>query len=42
MVDSIRQVEKERGFPVGILIDLAGPKIRLGELTEDNLDCRMG
>jgi len=42
MVDSIRQVEKERGFPVGILIDLAGPKIRLGELPEDPLDCRLG
>lgn len=39
IVESIRNTSKSLGSPVGILIDLAGPKIRLGELFSDPLDC---
>ncbi|MGC4004130.1 MAG: pyruvate kinase [Pirellulales bacterium] len=38
----IRGVEKTLGRPVAILADLAGPKIRLGELPNDFLECREG
>lgn len=33
-IASVRAAEKEVGRPVAILIDLAGPKIRVGELAE--------
>lgn len=36
-VDEIRLAAKELGCCVGILQDLAGPKIRLGEIEETNL-----
>ena len=36
-VKNIRDASEETGFPAGILVDLAGPKIRLGQLTEDPL-----
>jgi pyruvate kinase len=36
----IREAARRGQRPVGILIDLAGPKIRLGELVTDPLDCR--
>ncbi len=39
---SIRQVSRELGQPIGVLVDLAGPKIRLGELPGGQLDCRGG
>ena len=42
VVSFIRAIEQERGFPIGILVDLAGPKIRLGDLAEDPLECRLG
>jgi pyruvate kinase len=42
MVDFIRAIEKDCGSPIGILIDLAGPKIRLGDLAEDPLNCQLG
>lgn len=32
-VAHIRALEKEAGFPIGILQDLQGPKIRLGRLA---------
>ncbi len=35
---NIRAAAKETGFPAGILVDLAGPKIRLGQLTQDPLE----
>jgi pyruvate kinase len=38
----IRQVSEKLGQPIGILADLAGPKIRLGELPNDMLECRDG
>ncbi|HCP84082.1 MAG: pyruvate kinase [Rhodopirellula sp.] len=42
IVDSIRSLSKSLDIPVGILIDLAGPKIRLGELFTDPIDCVVG
>jgi pyruvate kinase len=38
----IRSASAEAGQPVGVLVDLAGPKIRLGELTVDPTSCEMG
>ncbi|HTN77525.1 MAG TPA: pyruvate kinase [Pirellulaceae bacterium] len=38
-VHDIRTAEKEVGRPVAILVDLSGPKIRLGKLLADPLDC---
>ncbi len=41
-VADIRAAEKESGYPVAILVDLSGPKIRLGKLLADPLDCIAG
>ncbi|MBA3484886.1 MAG: pyruvate kinase, partial [Pirellulales bacterium] len=41
-VDRIRQVSKELGQPLAILVDLGGPKIRLGELPGESIFCRRG
>lgn len=38
----IRSASKSCGYPVGVLLDLAGPKIRLGQLTADPLVCELG
>jgi len=38
----IREASRAAGWPVGILIDLAGPKIRLGELPGGEFDCLIG
>lgn len=37
-LDTIRAVSRELGQPVGVLVDLAGPKMRLGELPGGQLD----
>jgi len=42
VVSRIRSVEKELQCPIAILGDLSGPKIRLGEVANDELDCRDG
>ena len=42
VVDDIRAVSQKMGRIVGILVDLAGPKIRLGELCEDPTQCDVG
>jgi len=42
VVESIRAVSAELARPIGILGDLAGPKIRLGTLPEEGLDCPPG
>ena len=34
-VDNIRKVEKKLKKPIGILIDLQGPKLRIGEIEND-------
>lgn len=36
-VDNIRAASDACGLPAGILVDLAGPKIRLGQLTQNPL-----
>ncbi len=41
-IDAIRQASQRLGVPVAILVDLAGPKIRLGELPGDELQCLPG
>jgi len=38
----IRAASKQVGQPVGVLVDLAGPKIRLGELHTDPTTCDVG
>ena len=38
----IRNASRKCGFPVGVLLDLAGPKIRLGQLRQDPLVCEQG
>lgn len=40
VVQTIRSVSQKMGQTTAILIDLAGPKIRLGELPVDELECR--
>jgi pyruvate kinase len=38
-VDNVRSLSEELNQPVGILVDLAGPKFRLGEVAEDRVFC---
>jgi len=40
--DRIRKVASEVGFPVAILADLAGPKMRLGAIPGDCYECVTG
>src|SRR5262249_2625408 len=42
VVGRIRDVSVETRRPIGILADLSGPKIRLGELPAEGLICREG
>jgi pyruvate kinase len=39
---TIRRVSRQAGRPVAVLVDLAGPKMRLGELPEGQVECREG
>lgn len=41
-VDRIRQVSRDLNVPVAILVDLAGPKFRLGEIPGESVFCRRG
>jgi pyruvate kinase len=41
-LNRIRRVSAEAGRPVGVLVDLAGPKIRLGELPGGAVECQPG
>lgn len=36
-VARIRSVEKKRGYPIGILVDLQGPKLRVGTFADDSV-----
>ncbi|MGB6041731.1 MAG: pyruvate kinase [Pirellulales bacterium] len=36
---NVRAIEQDVNRPLGILVDLAGPKIRLGELPGGSVDC---
>jgi len=40
-IDNIRKVEKKLKKPIGILIDLQGPKLRIGEI-ENNIPLKRG
>ncbi len=42
IVGNIRWAASHQDRPIGILADLAGPKIRLGTLVKDPLECSMG
>ena len=42
VVADIRTVSREMGRHVGILQDLCGPKMRLGSLPADVIECRLG
>jgi pyruvate kinase len=41
MVDLIRGVSQKAGRPLAILVDLAGPKIRLGEVAGGSVHCEL-
>ncbi len=41
-VDRIRQVGEDLDVPLAILVDLAGPKFRLGELAGESIFCSRG
>jgi pyruvate kinase len=41
-VEAIRKLSNELDEPIAILVDLAGPKIRLGEVSGDRLFCELG
>ncbi|MDP6717867.1 MAG: pyruvate kinase [Pirellulaceae bacterium] len=40
-LDSVRQASEMTNQPVGVLVDLAGPKIRLGKLLDDPTQCEL-
>jgi pyruvate kinase len=42
VLKEIRKASEELSFPLGVLLDLAGPKIRLGELFEDPCEFKRG
>ncbi|MEZ5871064.1 MAG: pyruvate kinase [Nitratireductor sp.] len=42
LVAAIREVEAERGRPIGILADLQGPKHRLGKFANTRIDVKAG
>ncbi len=41
-LDRVRRVSDAAGRPVGVLVDLSGPKIRLGELPGGAIECVEG
>src|SRR3954454_16008047 len=42
LVKTIRNVESSYGRPIGILVDLQGPKLRLGSFTEGSIQLHNG
>lgn len=42
ILSSVRQISDETGLPVGVLGDLSGPKIRLGEMPDEGIMCGEG
>ena len=40
--DTIRAIEREAGRPIGILVDLQGPKLRVGAFAEGRVDLETG
>ncbi len=41
-LDNIRSISEETGEPIATLVDLAGPKIRLGEIPGERQFCELG
>jgi pyruvate kinase len=41
-LDRVRRVAASTGRPIGVLVDLAGPKIRLGEIPGGSVECVPG
>jgi pyruvate kinase len=41
-LDRVRRVAEAAGRPIGVLVDLAGPKVRLGEIPGGALECVEG
>lgn len=41
-LDNIRSISDEIDEPIAVLVDLGGPKIRLGEVPDDRIFCEMG
>lgn len=41
-VEIIRSLEREEGRPIGILLDLQGPKLRIGTFAEESVQVRTG
>ena len=41
-MQKIQQVREKTGFPVAVLLDLSGPKIRLGQLADEPIDVEHG
>ena len=41
-VDNLHALSRAIDEPIAILVDLAGPKIRLGELPDDRIFCELG
>lgn len=42
LVGTIRDVEKDKGRPIGILADLQGPKLRLGDFADEKIKVKPG
>src|SRR2546421_3842945 len=42
LVDTIRNVETSYGRPIGILVDLQGPKLRVGTFAEGGVQLNNG
>ena len=42
LVKAIRKVEADAGRPIGILVDLQGPKLRLGNIKDDKIKLEIG
>jgi pyruvate kinase len=42
LMDLVRGAGAKAGIPVAVLVDLAGPKLRLGELCDGQLTCQIG
>lgn len=40
-LDDIRSISDEIGEPIAVLVDLAGPKIRLGEVADGRIFCEL-
>jgi len=42
VLTTIRRLSAEKHHPIGVLVDLAGPKIRLGEIPGGSVECAIG